>query len=76
MLGLRVPYTRMNVIRWYYATGTCGNGLRVPKSTLAHMARLGHWYLRTAYYSLSSVKLAGVSGYNTGGGLSEPNTVG
>ena len=25
MLGLRAPYKCMNVMRWYYATGTCND---------------------------------------------------
>ena len=50
-------------------------GLRVSESIFAHWGATRPLVAEAAYLSLSSVKLAGVSEYYTGGGPNEPKTV-
>ena len=75
-MGLRAPYTCISCREMVLLChGTCDNR---PKGVRINICTQGAaWPLvaEEAYLSLSSVKLAGVSEYCTGGGPNEPKTV-
>ena len=76
MMGLRAPYTCISCHEVVLCHGTCNNRPKGVGINICAQGAVRPLVAEAAYLSLSLVKLAGVSEYYTGGGLSEPKTVG
>ena len=76
MMGLRAPYICRSCHEMVLCHGTCDNRPKGVEINICAQGAAQPLVAEAAYLSLSSVKMVGVSEYNTGGGLSEPKTVG
>ena len=83
-LGLSVPYVCMHFYvhicischEMVLCHGTCDNRPKGVRINICAQGAARPLVAEAAYLSLSSVKLAGVSEYSTGGGPSKSKTVG